>query len=900
MAVTDLQSIGRLPAAGDNAAIAVRDLEAGTAFRFAGRDHRLASDILVGHRFAVSPVDTGEFLTSWGVPFGTATRRIAPGHYLCNPGILEALRIRRLGITLPETANFEDVAPGYRLDPDAFIPGKQVGPAAREAAFDGYRRSGGRGTGTRNYIVILGTNSRTASFARALERRLAGSAAGQGGLDGVVAAAHTEGGESGQPNNRELLLRTLAGFMVHPNVGAVLAVDRSGPGLDNDELRAYLEANGYPLEHVLHHFYRVEGAVDTALDEAEGILRAWLAPVDAMRRSLRPASELTIALQCGGSDAFSGISGNPLAARVAREVIRQGGAAGLAETDELIGAEQYMLANVRDLETARRFLACIEKFKERVAWHGQSVSGNPTGGNKLRGLYNITLKSVGAARKKDPDVRLDHVIEYGQRIAAPGFHFMDSPGNDLESIAGQVASGCNLVFFITGSGSITNFPFVPTVKFMTTTPRFELLQRDMDINAGRYLDGEDMDLLAGESWAYALQVAGGLPSAGESTGQSQVQIWREWRQTGRGGPAAVAGRPAPNGRPVAVEGQAGGQCRIDAWPASRGPALDRVGLIVPTSLCAGQIALRIARQLNAEDRAAGGPSARYVALAHTEGCGASSGENEDLYLRLLAGHLANPMVSDALLLEHGCEHTHNDLFRHALEGHGLDPGRFGWASIQLDGGIEQVGEKVRRWFRERSTDWPAARVQMGLDALSLGMFSTGGDDAAMAAGLGVLTREIITAGGTVVVPDNTPLLRSGAWLQALGMSEAPAAGIAHGAFTPRPGLWIMQAPGRHAVETLSGLGGTGVQLILVHVADAPVQGHPMIPTLQVAARNAESGLFARDLDGIIQPDGRTAAEIGGDLLALVCASASQAYHPKLWAAGFTDFQVTRGWLGVSL
>ena len=164
---------------------------------------------------------------------------------------------------------------------------------------------------------------------------------------------------------------------------------------------------------------------------------------------------------------------------VAKEVIRYGGRANLAETDELIGAEAYLLQNTRDLATAQTFLDYVAEFKERLAWHGQTAEGNPTGGNKLRGLYNIALKSIGAAIKRHPDVRLDWVVDYGERMVktvddsaqcgtapdpAPGFYFMNTPGNDLESIAGQVAGGSNLIIFVTGNGSITNFPFVPTIK----------------------------------------------------------------------------------------------------------------------------------------------------------------------------------------------------------------------------------------------------------------------------------------------------------------------------------------------------------------------------------------------------------------------------------------------------
>ncbi len=184
--------------------------------------------------------------------------------------------------------------------------------------------------------------------------------------------------------------------------------------------------------------------------------------------------------------------------------MRNGGIANLAETDELIGAERYVLKNVKDLETARRFLSTVERFKERVGWHGHTAEDNPSGGNNFRGLYNISIKSIGAARKKDPDVRIDHVIEYAERMREGGFYFMDSPGNDLESVAGQVASGANMIFFTTGNGSITNFPFVPTIKVVTTTGRYDLLSKDMDVNAGAYLDGTPMDDLGREMFERTL------------------------------------------------------------------------------------------------------------------------------------------------------------------------------------------------------------------------------------------------------------------------------------------------------------------------------------------------------------------------------------------------------------
>ena len=274
-----------------------------------------------------------------------------------------------------------------------------------------------------------------------------------------------------KPNNRELLLRTLAGFIVHPNVGAVVALDFGGEAVTNADLRQYLLDHDYPLAQVLHRFHSLQSSFEANVAWFKDLLADWLPRVNQFERSAQPLSALKIALQCGGSDAFSGISGNPLAAWVAKEVIRYGGSANLAETDELIGAESYVLDKIERLELAQDFLGKIERFKERVSWHGQTAEGNPSGGNKFRGLYNIYLKSLGAAAKRHPDVPLHDIIEYSQRMTSGGFYFMDSPGNDLESVAGQVASGCNMIYFVTGNGSITNFPFVPTIKIVTTTRR---------------------------------------------------------------------------------------------------------------------------------------------------------------------------------------------------------------------------------------------------------------------------------------------------------------------------------------------------------------------------------------------------------------------------------------------
>jgi altronate dehydratase len=895
------QEIGRIPAPGDNVAIATRRLPAGMQVDYDGRVLRLPHTILEGHRFAIEPIARGEPLLSWGSPFGRALHAIEPGEYVCNVGILEALQLRNLDFALPPHANFENFVSPYELDERAFRPGTQVPLHADPGTFEGYLRPGCRGVGTRNVIVLLGTTSLSGSFVKALEARLRTEAANHANLDGIAAVAHTEGGGTGRPNNLEFVLRTLAGFIVNPNVAACLAVDYGSEVFTNAMLEEYMRAHGYPLEHVLHRFYSIRRDHTTALDECAQIVRQWFEPASAMPRSAQPLSHLRIGLQCGGSDAFSGVSGNPLAGWVAREVIRHGGAANLAETDELIGAESYILANTRDLATARRFLDKIAIFKERVAWHGHGAEGNPTGGNKFRGLYNIAIKSIGAARKKDPDVRLDYVIDYGERMTQPGYYFMDSPGNDLESIAGQVAAGCNLIFFITGNGSITNFPFVPTIKFITTTGRWNLLSKDMDVNAGRYLDGKSMEELGMETFDYTVAVASGARSVGERAGHSQVSLWRDWQQTDGSRLDELRNAQAPDGQPIPVVAASAEEAHFGALLTPRGYVTDQIGLILPTSLCSGQIALRIARELNETIPASGRGVSRFVALPHTEGCGASSGENEEHQLRTMAGHLLHPLVRTALLLEHGCERTHNDLMRHALEERGIDPGRFGYASIQLDGGIDKVVRKVERWFLQQLPAEPSAeRHEVGLEALSLGLLSIGRVAPPTACALARIAAAIVGSGGTAVIAENASLLQSADFIEGLGWTVAATPSLQYGQAVVQPGLHVMATPTADGVETVTGLGGTGVHLMLAHVDGPPLQGHPMIPMLQVAADTPSARRFRQDLDQLIDPARDDVESIRRDLLGLLCQAASRDYEPRLWAAGCVDFQLTRGRLGVSL
>ncbi len=917
----DLVTVARLSDDASNVAIALSKLAAKTRVKYQDNVFSLSHTVLTGHRFAVKDIAIGETLTSWGLPFGRASRAILAGDYVCNASTLEALSLRSVDANFPEEANFEDDMHTYTLDPASFDPASfdpadQVPRHDLTAMFVGYARRDVhgnlvRGVGTRNMIVLLGTSSRTASFVRQLERRLneahtlseGGLGGGlEDGLEGIVAVAHTEGGSRDVPNNLEQTLRTLAGFMTHANVAACLAVDMPSDALNNARLKDYLAYHDYPLDTLPHAFMSLQDSFSASLERAEQIVTGWLPAVREQTREPMPLSHLKVALQCGGSDAFSGISGNPLAAWVAKEIIQHGGSANLAETDELIGAESYVLQHVKDVATAEQFLEMVARYKQFAASHGTSAEGNPSGGNKFRGLYNIVLKSIGAANKKHPDVRLDAVINYGQPMTEPGFYFMDSPGNDLESIAGQVAAGCNLIFFITGNGSITNFPFVPTIKIVTTSTRFELLQNDMDVNAGAYLDGTPLDEVGQDMFNLSLQVASGERSVGERAGHSQVQLWRNWQQPREEQPDEArlehlkTRERRQHGEPMSIRPPA------HKWTptftmtrADNRNMIEPLGLLLPTSLCSGQIA-RIATERLNQQLTEASPVRRFVPLVHTEGCGVSSGSGEALFARTFVGYLRHPAVRTALLLEHGCEKTQNDTMRHYLQDAGVDPDAFGWASVQLDGGIASVLTNIDAWAKVSLEQLSAHNRQLtNLGSLKLALLTDDVPDDSVTHALTELTMQTVAAGGTVVVTDRDPIWQQASFWKALGLTEVPAPNLGYGQYPERAGFFVMMTPTNHWLETLTGLAATGVHTMLAHITDYPQQVHPLVPLVQVTtqAENTNPDLDA-NLSAI--PEG----ELAEGLLEVVLEVVSANTTPKLVAQGNIAMQMTRGLLGVSL
>jgi galactarate dehydratase len=257
------------------------------------------------------------------------------------------------------------------------------------------------------------------------------------------------------------------------------------------------------------------GGSRRTVDAACQVIEEMLAVVNESVRTPQPASELVVALQCGGSDGYSGISANPALGYATDLLIRHGGTAVLSETPEIYGAEHLLTRRATTPEVAEALLARIEWWRDYTQRNGAELNNNPSHGNKAGGLTTILEKSLGAVAKGGT-TRLNAVYEFAEEIREHGLVFMDTPGNDPVAVTGQVAGGANLVCFTTGRGSTSGFKPAPCIKIASNTPMYESMSEDMDINCGGIVSGDDTIEAAGERIFYKmLEVASGAPTRSE-------------------------------------------------------------------------------------------------------------------------------------------------------------------------------------------------------------------------------------------------------------------------------------------------------------------------------------------------------------------------------------------------
>lgn len=484
----------------DNVVTATRTLEIGTAV-----DDVVTTAIIPrNHKLASREIKAGEAVRKYAQVIGYATEVIVAGGHVHTHNV-----------------EFRNTEEDYEISTD-LRPAVPVAEAARDS-FMGYRRENGR-VGTRNYIGILTSVNCSATAARMIASAFGPEEmARYPNVDGVVAFVHGTGcGMAGQGEGFEALQRVMWGYARNPNHGGVLMV---GLGCEMNQIDWLLEAYGLK-QGPLFKTMNIQDSMGLAKTVETGIamVREMLPEVNKATRESCPASELMVALQCGGSDALSGVTANPALGYACDLLVAQGGTGVLAETPEIYGAEHLLIRRAIDNATGKRLIGLIDWWQDYTARNHGSMDNNPSPGNKKGGLTTILEKSLGAA-SKGGTTPLTGVFKYAEPVTARGFTFMDSPGYDPASVTGQIASGCNLVTFTTGRGSAFGSKPSPCIKIATNTEMYERLMSDMDINAGAMLtEGQSLEEKGREIYDMLLTVASGNPSKSEVQGLGDYEF----------------------------------------------------------------------------------------------------------------------------------------------------------------------------------------------------------------------------------------------------------------------------------------------------------------------------------------------------------------------------------------
>ena len=494
----------------DSVAIAKITLPPGTTLL--GRDDIptliLRHPIPWGHKIALKQISLGETVYRYGQVIGLATRPIQPGDYV---------HVHNLAI--PEER--QEFLPKEGNQPVKPLPEKE------RRTFQGYLRENGQ-VGTRNYIAVIPTVNCSAHVCREIAHHFTPEKLHDyPNVDGVIPISHSSGCGLGVGTPDYITLqRTLAGMARHPNVGASLLIGLGCEGNNPNDLADNCGLCSGPVSlPISPTIYTIQetGGIRKSIQAGMQAVEKVLPLVNAARRTSQPISGLKLALQCGGSDAWSGITANPLVGTVADHIVHQGGAVLLAETPEIFGAEHLLAQRAVNPEVAKRLLGAVRWWEDYTRRMELNIENNRSLGNAAGGLSTIYEKSLGAIAKGG-STPLTGVYEYAEPVTAPGLGFMNTPGYDPVSVTGQVAGGCNLVLFTTGRGSVFGFKPAPSIKISTNSQTYWRMSDDMDVNAGRLLEGKNIQTIADELLELVIAVASGQPSKSEAQGVGEAEF----------------------------------------------------------------------------------------------------------------------------------------------------------------------------------------------------------------------------------------------------------------------------------------------------------------------------------------------------------------------------------------
>ncbi len=485
----------------DNVVVAINALSPGDTVAGVA----VTAKIPAGHKAALTALAVGEPVIKYGQTIGRTTAPIQPGDHVHTHNLAMA-----------------DFTRNYAIGEE--VRDVSVYPEGQRRTFQGIVREDGR-VATRNYIGILCTVSCAASVGQAVARRFEGADFHDRfpRVDGVVNLPHTTGcGMSITGEGYRYLQRCLAGYANHPNFAGVLIL---ALGCEIHQLSALVDNMGLDVGDRIQTLTIQElGGTKATVDRGAGIVQEMAQAASAARRQTVSAEHIVLALECGGSDAYSGITANPALGAAADLLVRNGGTGILSETPEIYGAEHLLTRRATDPAVAEKLIDRIKWWEQYTQKHGASIDNNPAPGNKAGGITTILEKSLGAAAKGGT-TNLVEVYGYAEPVTKKGFVFMDTPGYDMPSITGMVAGGANVVCFTTGCGTVYGCKPVPVVKIATNTAMYTKIEGDMDVNAGVIADGTaTMESVGEQIFEKVLQTASGVRSHSETLGFGELEF----------------------------------------------------------------------------------------------------------------------------------------------------------------------------------------------------------------------------------------------------------------------------------------------------------------------------------------------------------------------------------------
>ncbi|SMX31490.1 D-galactarate dehydratase [Octadecabacter ascidiaceicola] len=478
----------------DNVAIALSALEAG--------EDIATTAIPRSHKVAIVDIAAGAHVLRYGQIIGRAERFIPAGTHV---------HVHNISMSGHSSEHAFSSSVKHLMAPEF----------AR--TFEGYHREDGS-VGTRNYIGVLTSVNCSGSVARFITETVekSGILGDYPNVDGIVPIVHGSGcGMANRGDGYDILLRTLSGYARNPNFGAILLV---GLGCEVLQLAELVGDRKITKDGALRYMtIQQMGGTRRTIEAGLAHVASLAELANQASRAPAPVSTLTLGMQCGGSDGYSGFTANPALGIASDLLVQHGGTSILSETSEIYGAEHLLTCRAVSTDVGQLLLDKITWWENYCAAHGAKMDNNPSPGNKRGGLTTILEKSLGAVAKGG-QAPLSGVFDYGATLTTKGFVFMDSPGYDPCSVTGQVASGANLIAFTTGRGSVSGYKPAPCIKLSSNSDLFARMGEDIDINCGDIVEGVSLAAKGAEIFEKLIDVASGQETKSEGFGFGGVEF----------------------------------------------------------------------------------------------------------------------------------------------------------------------------------------------------------------------------------------------------------------------------------------------------------------------------------------------------------------------------------------